>query len=109
MNGVEEGVEFLPVNNAKKVEKRGPRRWVVLVVVLVTFLLLSLMAGLLVWHFHCEYSGVCGRWQNGGFPLLSMDRPYGGQGENGGRDEGMGGEELVGRDQCTVLLSRFGP
>ena len=52
MNGFEEGVEFLPANNAKKVEKRGPRRWVVLVAVLFSFLLLSLMAGLLVWHFH---------------------------------------------------------
>lgn len=55
MNGFEEGVEFLPANNGKKVEKkRGPRRWVVLVAVLLAFLLLSLAAGLLVWHFHCE-------------------------------------------------------
>lgn len=61
MNGFEEGVEFLPANNTKKVEKRGPRRWVVLVAVLFSFLLLSLMAGLLVWHFHCEYSGFGGR------------------------------------------------
>lgn len=52
MNGFEEGVEFLPANNAKKVEKRGPRRWVVLVAMLLGFLLLSLVAGLLVWHFH---------------------------------------------------------
>lgn len=52
MNGFEEGVEFLPVNNAKQVEKRGPRRWVVMVAVVFSFLLLSLMAGLLVWHFH---------------------------------------------------------
>nr|XP_048314730.1 suppressor of tumorigenicity 14 protein [Myodes glareolus] len=56
MNGFEEGVEFLPVNNAKKVEKRGPRRWVVLVALLVSFLLLSLVVGLLVWHF--QYSNV---------------------------------------------------
>lgn len=61
MNGFEEGVEFLPVNNAKKVEKRGPRRWVVLVALLVSFLLLSLVIGLLVWHFQCEYNGSCGR------------------------------------------------
>ncbi|XP_051012071.1 suppressor of tumorigenicity 14 protein [Acomys russatus] len=52
MNGFEEGVEFLPVNNAKIVEKPGSRRWVVLAVVLVSFFLLSLTAGLLVWHFH---------------------------------------------------------
>ncbi|KAF6083139.1 ST14 transmembrane serine protease matriptase [Phyllostomus discolor] len=51
MNGFEEGLEFLPVNNTKKVEKRGPRLWVVLVAVLVGILLLSLTAGLLVWHF----------------------------------------------------------
>ncbi|XP_027267542.1 suppressor of tumorigenicity 14 protein isoform X1 [Cricetulus griseus] len=56
MNGFEEGVEFLPVNNAKKVEKRGPRRCVVLVVLLVSFLFLSLVAGFLVWHF--LYSNV---------------------------------------------------
>ncbi|XP_004641484.2 suppressor of tumorigenicity 14 protein [Octodon degus] len=47
----EEGVEFLPVNNAKQVEKRGPRRCVVLTSLLLGFLLLSLTVGLLVWHF----------------------------------------------------------
>ncbi|XP_047546281.1 suppressor of tumorigenicity 14 protein isoform X1 [Lutra lutra] len=55
-NGIEEGVEFLPVNNTKKVEKRGPKRWVVLVTVLVGLFLLSLMACLLVWHF--QYRNV---------------------------------------------------
>lgn len=54
MNGFEEGLEFLPVNNTKKVEKRGLKPWVVLVIVLISFFLLSLMAGLLVWHFQCE-------------------------------------------------------
>lgn len=54
MNGMEEGVEFLPVNNTKKVEKRGPKRWVVLVAVLVGLLLLSVVACVLVWHFQCE-------------------------------------------------------
>ncbi|XP_032724825.1 suppressor of tumorigenicity 14 protein isoform X2 [Lontra canadensis] len=56
MNGIEEGVEFLPVNNTKKVEKRGPKRWVVLVTVLVGLFLLSLVACLLVWHF--QYRNV---------------------------------------------------
>uniref|UniRef100_A0A452RBL9 Uncharacterized protein n=1 Tax=Ursus americanus TaxID=9643 RepID=A0A452RBL9_URSAM len=56
MNGVEEGVEFLPVNNTKKVEKRGPKRWVVLVAVLVGLLLLSVVACVLVWHF--QYRNV---------------------------------------------------
>ncbi|XP_037738233.1 suppressor of tumorigenicity 14 protein isoform X1 [Chelonia mydas] len=51
MNGVEEGVEFLPTMNAKKVEKRGPKRWVVVTAVLIIFLLVSLLVGLLVWHF----------------------------------------------------------
>uniref|UniRef100_M3YBF7 Suppression of tumorigenicity 14 n=1 Tax=Mustela putorius furo TaxID=9669 RepID=M3YBF7_MUSPF len=56
MNGIEEGVEFLPVNNTKKVEKRGPKRWVVLVTVLVGLFLLSLVACFLVWHF--QYRNV---------------------------------------------------
>ncbi|XP_045871703.1 suppressor of tumorigenicity 14 protein isoform X2 [Meles meles] len=56
MNGIEEGVEFLPVNNTKKVEKRGPKRWVVLVAVLVGLFLLSLVACFLVWHF--QYRNV---------------------------------------------------
>ena len=54
VNGFEEGLEFLPVNNTRKVEKRGPRLWVVLAAVLTGLLLLSLTAGLLVWHFQCE-------------------------------------------------------
>ncbi|XP_075383998.1 suppressor of tumorigenicity 14 protein [Tenrec ecaudatus] len=51
MNGFEEGVEFLPVNNAKKVEKRGPRCWVVLAAIIIGFFLLSLLTGVLVWYF----------------------------------------------------------
>ncbi|XP_025039501.2 suppressor of tumorigenicity 14 protein homolog isoform X1 [Pelodiscus sinensis] len=51
MNGMEEVVEFLPTMNAKKVEKRGPKRWMVVTAVLLIFLLISLMVGLLVWHF----------------------------------------------------------
>ena len=54
MDGCEEGVEFLPANNSRKVEKGGPRRWVVLVAVLAAFLALSLLAGLLAWHFQGE-------------------------------------------------------
>lgn len=54
MNGCEEGVEFLPANNSSKVEKGGPRRWVVLMAVLAAFLALSLLAGLLAWHFQGE-------------------------------------------------------
>ncbi|NWX87777.1 ST14 protein, partial [Nothoprocta pentlandii] len=51
MNTLEEGVEFLPAMNSKKVEKRGPKRAVVIGVALALFLLASLGAGLLVWHF----------------------------------------------------------
>ncbi|XP_057409497.1 suppressor of tumorigenicity 14 protein isoform X1 [Balaenoptera acutorostrata] len=51
MNGFEEGVEFLPANNTRKVEKGGLRRWVVAVAVLAGLLVLSLVAGLLAWHF----------------------------------------------------------
>lgn len=55
MNNLEEGVEFLPAMNSKKMEKRGPKRRVVVTVVVVVFLLISLVTGLLVWHFKCEY------------------------------------------------------
>ncbi|NWJ00347.1 ST14 protein, partial [Crypturellus undulatus] len=51
MNNLEEGVEFLPAMNSKKMEKRGPKRCVVGAVLLVVFLLVSLVTGLLVWHF----------------------------------------------------------
>lgn len=55
MHAFEEGLEFLPVNNTKKVEKGGLRPWVVPMIVL-GILLVSLVAGFLVWHFQCEYS-----------------------------------------------------
>lgn len=48
-------MEFLPAMNSKKMEKRGPKRRVVVTVVIVVFLLISLVTGLLVWHFKCEY------------------------------------------------------
>ncbi|XP_062450473.1 suppressor of tumorigenicity 14 protein isoform X2 [Rhea pennata] len=51
MNNLDEGVEFLPAMNSKKVEKHGPKRWVVITIMLVVFLLVSLVTGLLVWHF----------------------------------------------------------
>ncbi|XP_040390560.1 suppressor of tumorigenicity 14 protein isoform X1 [Cygnus olor] len=51
MNNVEEGVEFLPAMNSKKMEKRGPKRRVVVAIMIVAFLLISLVTGLLVWHF----------------------------------------------------------
>ncbi|MEE6514600.1 hypothetical protein FKM82_022904 [Ascaphus truei] len=51
MNGFEEGVEFLPVMNTKKVEKRGPKRKFIFLGVVIGAVLLSLTIGLLVWHF----------------------------------------------------------
>ncbi|XP_025953084.2 suppressor of tumorigenicity 14 protein isoform X2 [Dromaius novaehollandiae] len=59
MNNLDEGVEFLPAMNSKKVEKRGPKRWIVITIVLVVFLLVSLVTGLLVWHF--KYRNVAVR------------------------------------------------
>lgn len=47
-------MEFLPAMNSKKMEKRGPKRRVVVAIVIVAFLLISLVTGLLVWHFKCE-------------------------------------------------------
>ncbi|XP_075630595.1 suppressor of tumorigenicity 14 protein isoform X3 [Balearica regulorum gibbericeps] len=58
MNNLEEGVEFLPAMNSKKMEKRGPKRWVVVTVVIVVFLLISLVTGLLVWHFKYRNAAV---------------------------------------------------
>ncbi|XP_031455611.1 suppressor of tumorigenicity 14 protein isoform X1 [Phasianus colchicus] len=51
MNNLEEGVEFLPAMNTKKMEKRGPKRRVVVAILVIAFLLISLVTGLLVWHF----------------------------------------------------------
>lgn len=81
-------MEFLPANNARKVEKRGPKRWVVLLTALAGVCALSLAAGLLVWHLQCEWAGAAG-------PPLSVDRrrgPRGGrEGENAGcRGRGLG-------------------
>ncbi|XP_015426814.1 PREDICTED: suppressor of tumorigenicity 14 protein [Myotis davidii] len=49
MHAFEEGLEFLPVNNTKKVEKGGLRPWVVPVAVVLVILLVSLLVGFLVW------------------------------------------------------------
>lgn len=54
MNNLDEGVEFLPAMNSEKMEKRGPKRRVVVTVLIIVFLLVSLTTGLLFWHFKCE-------------------------------------------------------
>uniref|UniRef100_A0A8C5PQR1 Suppressor of tumorigenicity 14 protein homolog n=1 Tax=Leptobrachium leishanense TaxID=445787 RepID=A0A8C5PQR1_9ANUR len=51
MNGYEEAVEFLPATDTKKVEKRGPKVKFVILGVVIAAALISLMVGLLVWHF----------------------------------------------------------
>lgn len=58
MNGLEEGVEFLPAMNSKKMEKRGPKRCVVITAIISALVLVSVATGLLVWHFKCKC--VCG-------------------------------------------------
>ncbi|XP_043356891.1 suppressor of tumorigenicity 14 protein isoform X3 [Dermochelys coriacea] len=72
MNGLEEGVEFLPTMNAKKVEKRGPKRWVVVTAVLIVFLLISLIVGLLVWHFKYRRAPVQ-KVYNGHLVILKLN------------------------------------
>lgn len=46
------GVQFLPASNSKKLEKKGPKKALSIVAVLVFITVLSVMTGLLVWHFH---------------------------------------------------------
>uniref|UniRef100_A0A8C4WQA0 matriptase n=1 Tax=Gopherus evgoodei TaxID=1825980 RepID=A0A8C4WQA0_9SAUR len=67
-----EGVEFLPTMNAKKVEKRGPKRWVVVCAVLLVFLLVSLIVGLLVWHFKYRRAPVQ-KVYNGHLVIVNMN------------------------------------
>ncbi|NXJ71748.1 ST14 protein, partial [Rostratula benghalensis] len=72
MNNLEEGVEFLPAMNSKKMEKRGPKRRVVVAAVIVVFLLLSLVTGLLVWHFKYRNAPVR-KIFNGHLRVLNWD------------------------------------
>ncbi|KFQ55457.1 Suppressor of tumorigenicity 14 protein, partial [Nestor notabilis] len=72
MNNLEEGVEFLPAMNSKKMEKRGPKCWVVLTGVVVGILLVSLVTGLLVWHFKYRNAAVR-KVFNGHLRILNWD------------------------------------
>uniref|UniRef100_A0A8D0EPP6 matriptase n=1 Tax=Strix occidentalis caurina TaxID=311401 RepID=A0A8D0EPP6_STROC len=72
MNNLEEGVEFLPAMNSKKMEKRGPKRQVVVTVMIIVFFLISLVTGLLVWHF--KYRNVAvQKLFNGHLRVLNWD------------------------------------
>ncbi|XP_013805990.2 suppressor of tumorigenicity 14 protein isoform X2 [Apteryx mantelli] len=72
MNNLDEGVEFLPAMNSKKMEKRGPKRWVVITIMLVVFLLISLVTGLLVWHFKFRNMAIR-KVFNGHLRILNWD------------------------------------
>ncbi|XP_015271294.1 PREDICTED: suppressor of tumorigenicity 14 protein, partial [Gekko japonicus] len=58
MNGLEEGVEFLPTMNAKKLEKRDPKQYMVVAAILAVCLVVSLLVGFLVWHFKYKNAPV---------------------------------------------------
>ncbi|XP_013929199.1 PREDICTED: suppressor of tumorigenicity 14 protein-like [Thamnophis sirtalis] len=69
MNGLEEGVEFLPTMNTKKLEKRGPKCWVVVVIVVSISAVVSLTVGMLVWHFKYR-AAVVKKSYNGHMKLI---------------------------------------
>ncbi|XP_060702779.1 suppressor of tumorigenicity 14 protein-like [Hemiscyllium ocellatum] len=52
VNGLAEEMVFLPASNQKKLEKRNPKEVKLIVGLVIGAALLSLMIGLLVWHFH---------------------------------------------------------
>ncbi|XP_060107170.1 suppressor of tumorigenicity 14 protein [Heteronotia binoei] len=58
MNGLEEGVEFLPTMNAKKLEKRDPKWYMMMAGIVVVCLAVSLLVGFLVWHFKYKNAPV---------------------------------------------------
>ncbi|XP_077161467.1 suppressor of tumorigenicity 14 protein [Paroedura picta] len=58
MNGLEEGVEFLPTMNTEKLEKRDPKQYVKVAAIFVICLVAALVVGLLVWHFKYKNAPV---------------------------------------------------
>lgn len=49
-------VQFLPASDNKKLEKKkGPGKVGAVIGVVIFAAVVALMAGLLVWHFHCEF------------------------------------------------------
>ena len=51
----ENAVQFLPVSDSKKLEKKkGPGKAGAVIGVVILLAVIALMTGLLVWHFHCE-------------------------------------------------------
>ncbi|XP_051896059.1 ST14 transmembrane serine protease matriptase b isoform X2 [Pristis pectinata] len=58
-------MEFLPASNQKKLEKRSPKERMLLVGLIIGAALLSLMIGLLVWHFHFRPDNRIKKMYNG--------------------------------------------
>ncbi|XP_062894718.1 suppressor of tumorigenicity 14 protein homolog isoform X4 [Mobula hypostoma] len=65
INGIPEEMEFLPASNQKKLEKRSPKERMLLVGVIIGAALLSLVTGLLVWHFHFRPDNRIKKMYNG--------------------------------------------
>ncbi|XP_043937025.1 suppressor of tumorigenicity 14 protein [Protopterus annectens] len=73
MTGYEEGLEFLPAMNTKKVEKSGPKKYIVIASVVLGALLLSLMVGLLVWHFNVRKANQIQRLYTGTMTITNLE------------------------------------
>lgn len=65
INGIPEEMEFLPASDQKKLEKRSPKETALLVGLILGAALLSLMIGLLVWHFHFRPDNTIKKMYNG--------------------------------------------
>uniref|UniRef100_UPI00398F1A20 suppressor of tumorigenicity 14 protein homolog n=1 Tax=Pristiophorus japonicus TaxID=55135 RepID=UPI00398F1A20 len=65
INGLSEEMEFLPASDQKKFEKRRPRDVMLIVGLVIGAALLSLMIGLLVWHFHFRPDNRIKKMYNG--------------------------------------------
>ncbi|XP_078055358.1 suppressor of tumorigenicity 14 protein homolog [Mustelus asterias] len=65
INGLAEEMVFLPASNQKKLEKRKPKEVMLIVGLIVGAALLSLMIGLLVWHFHFRPDNRIKKMYNG--------------------------------------------
>ncbi|XP_067826897.1 suppressor of tumorigenicity 14 protein homolog [Heptranchias perlo] len=65
INGLAEEMEFLPASNQKKLEKRRPKEVLPIVGLIIGAALLSLMIGLLVWHFHFRPDNRVKKMYNG--------------------------------------------
>ncbi|XP_072342962.1 suppressor of tumorigenicity 14 protein homolog [Scyliorhinus torazame] len=65
VNGLAEEMVFLPASDQKKFEKRKPKEVILIVGLIIGAALLSLMIGLLVWHFHFRPDNRIKKMYNG--------------------------------------------